>query len=40
MSLVVNEGDIIEQGTHEELLQRGGFYVELYSSQFDYVESP
>lgn len=32
--LVMNEGNIIEQGTHEELLQKGGFYAELYNSQF------
>ena len=32
--LVMNEGQIIEQGTHEELLARGGFYYDLYSSQF------
>ena len=32
--LVMNEGDIIEQGTHEELLEKGGFYANLYNSQF------
>lgn len=32
--LVMNQGDIVEQGTHEELLRRGGFYAELYNSQF------
>lgn len=32
--LVINQGDIVEQGTHEELLARGGFYAELYNSQF------
>ena len=32
--LVIKEGDIVEQGTHEELLTRGGFYAELYNSQF------
>ncbi len=33
--LVMKEGDIIESGTHEELLAKGGFYAELYNSQFD-----
>ena len=33
--LVMNEGDIIEQGTHEELLAAGGFYANLYNSQFE-----
>ena len=33
--LVMKEGDIIESGTHEELLARGGFYAELYNSQFE-----
>ena len=32
--LVLDHGDIVEQGTHEELLQRGGFYAKLYNSQF------
>ncbi len=32
--LVVNDGDIIETGTHEELLKKNGFYAELYNSQF------
>ncbi len=32
--LVVNEGDIVEQGTHDDLLARNGFYAELYNSQF------
>ncbi|HBK57939.1 MAG TPA: multidrug ABC transporter ATP-binding protein [Spirochaetaceae bacterium] len=33
--LVMNHGDIVEQGTHEELLAKCGFYAELYNSQFD-----
>jgi ATP-binding cassette subfamily B protein len=32
--LVMNEGKIIEKGTHKELLARGGFYAQLYNSQF------
>jgi ATP-binding cassette subfamily B protein len=39
MILVMNEGDIVEQGKHEELLSRKGFYAELYNSQFEYVEA-
>ncbi|MDR0931103.1 MAG: ABC transporter ATP-binding protein/permease [Clostridiales bacterium] len=37
--LVLNEGDIVEQGTHDELLSKGGFYAKLYNSQFDVEES-
>ena len=33
--LVMNEGDIVESGKHEELLEQGGFYAELYNSQFE-----
>ncbi|NLL43850.1 MAG: ABC transporter ATP-binding protein [Firmicutes bacterium] len=32
--LVINEGEIIEQGTHQELMEKNGFYAELYNSQF------
>lgn len=32
--LVLQEGDIVEQGTHDELLVKGGVYAELYNSQF------
>ena len=32
--LVMNHGDIVEQGSHEKLLAAGGFYAELYNSQF------
>ena len=34
--LVMRDGHIIEQGNHESLLQKGGFYAELYNSQFDH----
>ncbi|SHE92578.1 ATP-binding cassette, subfamily B [Thermoanaerobacter uzonensis DSM 18761] len=36
--LVMNHGDIVEQGTHEELLKKGGFYASLYNSQFEKEE--
>jgi len=32
--LVMNEGSIIEKGNHNELLAKGGFYADLYNSQF------
>ncbi len=31
----MKDGDIVEQGTHEELLLKNGFYAELYNSQFE-----
>lgn len=36
--LVMNEGDIVEQGNHEELLKKNGFYANLYNSQFEVEE--
>ena len=33
--LVMRDGDIVEQGNHEELLKKNGFYAELYNSQFE-----
>ena len=36
--LVLRDGDIVEQGSHEELLAQGGFYAELYNSQFEQAE--
>ena len=35
--LVLNEGNIVEQGTHEELLEKNGFYAKLYNSQFEKI---
>ena len=37
--LVMKDGDIIEQGNHEELLEKNGFYAELYNSQFENATS-
>ena len=37
--LVMKDGDIIEQGSHEELLAAKGFYADLYNSQFDKTQS-
>lgn len=36
--LVMRDGDIVEQGNHEQLLKKNGFYAELYNSQFEEVE--
>ena len=38
--LVMNKGSVIEQGTHAELLAQGGFYADLYNSQFSDSEQP
>ena len=38
--LVMKDGNVIEQGNHESLMKQGGFYTELYNSQFDTGESP
>ena len=35
--LVIKDGNIIEQGNHEELLKKNGFYADLYNSQFEDV---
>ncbi|GHU67789.1 ABC transporter [Clostridia bacterium] len=37
--LVMDHGDVIEQGTHEDLLAAGGFYADLYNSQFDVISA-
>lgn len=36
--LVMDQGDIIEQGDHQELISKGGFYAGLYNSQFEVME--
>ena len=36
--LVMKEGNIVEQGNHEELMKKNGAYAELYNSQFDSIE--
>lgn len=37
--LCMNQGDIVEQGTHDDLMAKNGFYAKLYNSQFESVES-
>lgn len=37
--LVLNNGDIIESGTHEQLIAKNGFYADLYNSQFEQAEA-
>ncbi len=39
MILVMNQGDIVEQGSHDELLKKDGFYAKLYNSQFEEEEA-
>ena len=34
--LVMNKGNVIEKGTHEQLIEKGGFYFNLYNSQFEH----
>ena len=36
--LVMKEGDIIEQGSHDELIAQNGFYADLYNSQFEQID--
>ena len=38
MILVMNGGDIVERGTHEELLASNGFYAGIYNSQFTLID--
>ena len=33
--LVMREGDVVESGTHDQLMEKGGFYADLYNSQFE-----
>jgi ABC-type multidrug transport system fused ATPase/permease subunit len=40
LELVMNQGAIIEQGTHQSLQARGGFYADLYNSQFAPAAEP
>jgi ABC-type multidrug transport system fused ATPase/permease subunit len=36
--LVVDQGRIVEQGTHEELMMKNGFYTEIYNSQYELLK--
>lgn len=38
MILVMKDGDIVERGTHDELLARGGFYADIYNAQFSLAQ--
>ena len=37
--LCLKDGDIVEQGTHEQLMEKNGFYANLYNSQFEKVSA-
>lgn len=37
--LCLKDGDIVEQGTHEELMEKNGFYANLYNSQFEKISA-
>ena len=37
LTLVMKDGDIIESGNHESLIQKAGFYTDLYNSQFEKI---
>ena len=37
--LCLKDGDIVEQGTHEELMDKNGFYANLYNSQFEKISA-
>ena len=38
--LCMKDGDIVEQGTHDQLMQKNGFYANLYNSQFEKADTP
>ena len=38
--LCMKDGDIVEQGTHDQLMQKKGFYANLYNSQFEKTDAP